>query len=57
MTSSNLHLLNKALLIVVPVFLKVKIKKALRCNIVNSEDFFVVNLPQKLFMSANKKSF
>ena len=38
MTFSKINSLNKALLIVVLLFLKVKIRKALRCNIVSTED-------------------
>ena len=36
MTFSKINSLNKVLLILVLLFLKVKIRKALRCNIVNS---------------------
>ena len=43
MTFSNIELPKKALLIVVPVFLKVKIRKALRCSIVNLEDLLKLN--------------
>ena len=43
MTFSNIKLSKKALLIVVPVFLKVKIRKALRCSIVNLEDLLKLN--------------
>ena len=43
MTFSNIKLSKKALLIVVPVFLKVKIRKALRCRIVNLEDLLKLN--------------
>ena len=43
MTFSNIELSKKALLIVVPVFLKVKIRKALRCSIVNLEDLLKLN--------------
>ena len=43
MTFSNLELSKKALLIVVPVFLKVNIRKALRCSIVNLEDLLKLN--------------
>ena len=38
MTISNMNLINKALLIVVPLFLKVKFRNALHCNIVSSEN-------------------
>ena len=38
MNFSKINSLNKALLIVVLLFLNVKIRKALRCNIVSSED-------------------
>ena len=40
---SNINLLNKAVLIVVLVFPKVKIRKAFCCNIVSSEDFLELN--------------
>ena len=43
MTFSNINLSKKSLLIVVLVFLKVKIRKALRCNIVSSEDLLKLN--------------
>ena len=43
MTFSNINLSKKALLIVVLVFLKVKIRKALRCNIVSTEDSLKLN--------------
>ena len=43
MTFSNINLSKKSLLIVVLVFLKVKIKKALRCNIVSLEDLLKLN--------------
>ena len=43
MPFSNIELSKKALLIVVPVFLKVKIRKALRCSIVNLEDLLKLN--------------
>ena len=43
MTFSNIKLSKKALLIAVPVFLKVKIRKALRCNVVNLEDLLKLN--------------
>ena len=43
MTFSNIKLSKKALLIVVPVFLKVKIRKALRCSIVSLEDLLKLN--------------
>ena len=43
MTFSNINLLNKVLLIVVLVFLKVKIRKAFCCNIVNSKDLLGLN--------------
>ena len=39
MTFSNINSLSKVLLIVVLVFLWMKIRKALHCNIVSSEDF------------------
>ena len=42
-TFSNINLSKKALLIVALVFLKVKISKALRCNIVSSEDLLKLN--------------
>ena len=38
MTFSNINIVNKALLIVLLLFFKVKIRNALRCNIVTSED-------------------
>ena len=41
MTFSNMNLLDKALLIVVLLFLKVKIGNALRWNIVSSEDLLL----------------
>ena len=41
MTFSKINSLNKALLIVVVLFLKVKIRKVLRCNIVSSEDLLL----------------
>ena len=40
---SNINLLNKAVIIVVLVFPKVKIRKAFCCNIVSSEDFLELN--------------
>ena len=43
MTFANINLLNKALLILVIVFVKVKIGKAFRCNIVSSEDLLKLN--------------
>ena len=43
MTFSNIILLNKALLIVVPVYFKVKIRKAFGCNIVSSNDLLKLN--------------
>ena len=43
LTFANINLLNKALLIVVIVFVKVKIRKAFRCNIVSSEDLLKLN--------------
>ena len=43
MNFSNIKILKKALLIAVLVFLKVKIRKALRCNIVSSEDLLKLN--------------
>ena len=43
MTFSNINLSRKALLIVVLVFLKVKIRKALRCNIISLEDLLKLN--------------
>ena len=43
MTFSNIKLSKKALLIVVPVFLKVKIRRALRGSIVNLEDLLKLN--------------
>ena len=43
MNFSNIKKLKKALLIAVLVFLKVKIRKALRCNIVSSEDLLKLN--------------
>ena len=43
MTFSNINLSKKALLIEVLVFLKVKIRKALRCNVVSSEDLLKLN--------------
>ena len=43
MTFSNIDLLNKALLIVILVFFKVKIRKAFRCNLVSSEDLLKLN--------------
>ena len=52
MTFSNIKVSKKALLIVVPVFLKVKIRKALRCSIVNLEDLLKLNN-----MSPNKEVF
>ena len=42
-TFSNIKLSKKALLIVVLEFLKVKIRKALRCNIVSLEDLLKLN--------------
>ena len=42
-TFSNIELSKKALLIVVLVFLKVKIRKALRCSIVSLEDLLKLN--------------
>ena len=41
MTFSKINSLSKALLIVVVLFLKVKIRKVLRCNIVSSEDLLL----------------
>ena len=43
MTFSNINLSKKSLLIVVLVFLKVKIRKTLRCIIVSSEDLLKLN--------------
>ena len=43
MTFSNIELSKKALLIVVPVFLKVKIRRVLRHRIVNLEDLLKLN--------------
>ena len=43
MTFSNIELSKKALLIAVPVFLKVKISKALRCSILSLEDLLKLN--------------
>ena len=43
MTFSNINLSKKAFLIEVLVFLKVKIRKALRCNVVSSEDLLKLN--------------
>ena len=43
MTFSNINLSKKALLILVLVFLKVKIRKALRCNITSLEDLLKLN--------------
>ena len=43
MIFSNINLLKKALLIVVLAFLKVKIRKVLRCNIVRLEDLLKLN--------------
>ena len=43
MTFSNIELSKKVLLIVVPVFLKVKIRKALRSSMVNLEDIVKLN--------------
>ena len=43
MTFSNINLSEKALLIEVLVFLKVKIRKALRRNVVSSEDLLKLN--------------
>ena len=43
MTFSNINLSKKALSIEVLVFLKVKIRKALRCNVVSSEDLLKLN--------------
>ena len=43
MTFSNINLLNKALLIVILVFLKVKIRKAFHCSVVSSDDLLKLN--------------
>ena len=43
MTFSNINLSKKVLLIVVLLFLKVMIRKTLRCNIVSSEDLLKLN--------------
>ena len=43
MTFSNIDLLNKALLIVVLVFLKIKIRKVFCCNLVSLEDLLKLN--------------
>ena len=51
MTFSNINLLTKTLLIVVLVFLKGKIRKAFRCNIVNSEDLLKLIYPCHLIRS------
>ena len=53
MTFSNINLLRKALLIVVLVILKVKIRKAFRCQYCQFGEFIEV----KLSMSPNKKVF
>ena len=56
MTFSNINLLNKAILIMVPMFLEMNIRKAFYCNIVSSENFLELNY-LKLIMSANKEVF
>ena len=43
MTFSNINLSKKVLLIVVLLFLKLMIRKTLRCNIVSSEDLLKLN--------------
>ena len=43
MIFSNIDLLNKALLIVVLMFLKIKIRKLFRCNLVSLEDLLKLN--------------
>ena len=43
MTFSNVNLLNKALLTVVLMFFKVKIRKAFHCSVVSSEDLLKLN--------------
>ena len=50
MDFSNIELSKKALLIVVPVFLKVKIGKSLRCSIVNLEDLLPVQHSILIFL-------
>ena len=52
MTFSNINLSKKALLILVLVFLKVKIRNALRCSIISLEDLLKLNN-----MSPNKEVF
>ena len=55
-TFSNINLLNKALLILVLVFLKVKIRKNFLCSIVSSENLLKLN-HVKSFLSPNKEFF
>ena len=50
MDFSNIELSKKALLIIVPVFLKVKIGKSLRCSIVILEDLLPVQHSILIFL-------